>query len=71
MNKALTPEELSKRWAELGVSVSVQTLSVWRKRGIGPAWFKPNSLRQGRVYYWISDVERYEKNQGMREKTND
>jgi hypothetical protein len=51
----LTTAEVAKR-----LRLSEPTLRDWRRRGIGPAWFRVGPLK---VFYWLSDVEAFEKEQ--------
>jgi len=38
----------------------VPTLRDWRRRGIGPQWFRVGPLK---VFYWLRDIEAFEKEQ--------
>lgn len=55
----LTPKELAQRW-----KMSVETLSNWRVRGVGPVFVKMGSGSRGRVLYRLTDVEAYEAERG-------
>lgn len=46
---------LDRKNAALALGKSEQTLANWCVQGAGPAHFKVN----GRVYYWLADVEAY------------
>jgi hypothetical protein len=51
----LTTAEVAKR-----LRLSEPTLRDWRRRGIGPQWFRLGPLK---VFYWLKDVEAFEKEQ--------
>jgi Helix-turn-helix domain len=51
----LTTAEVAKR-----LRLSEPTLRDWRRRGIGPVWFRLGPLK---VFYWLRDVEAFEKEQ--------
>jgi hypothetical protein len=51
----LTTAEVAKR-----LRISEPTLRDWRRRGIGPQWFRLGPLK---VFYWLKDVEAFEKEQ--------
>jgi hypothetical protein len=52
---ALSAERLSDKQIADEYGVRRQTLRVWRHRGIGPAYVKPEGT--GRVFYLRTDVE--------------
>lgn len=49
----LTPVELSARWDG---NIQPQTLTGWRKKGMGPKFSK----FENKILYKISDIEKYE-----------
>jgi hypothetical protein len=51
----LTTAEVAQR-----LRMSVPTLRDWRRRGIGPQWFRVGPLK---VFYWLRDIEAFEKEQ--------
>jgi hypothetical protein len=51
----LTTAEVAKR-----LRLSEPTLRYWRRRGIGPQWFRLGPLK---IFYWLKDVEAFEKEQ--------
>lgn len=52
----LTCSELAQRWR-----LHPTTLSNWRMRGAGPAYFKVGDGRQAQVLYELSVIEEYER----------
>lgn len=54
--KRLNSKQLSERWG-----LTVDTLESWRAKKIGPRFIKLGTARGARVFYELSEVEKFEK----------